>query len=55
MHGGRSTGRPIVHGAYTKVTIHKYVEARKLLKTLRDLIEEKREDDKFFMHINRLR
>lgn len=35
MHGGKSTGRPIVHGMYTKERKKKYAEAKKLLEILR--------------------
>jgi len=35
MHGGKSTGRPIIHGMYTKEKKQKYAEAKILLKELR--------------------
>ncbi len=38
MHGGKSTGRPIVHGMYTKEKKRKYAEAREMIKTLKGLI-----------------
>ena len=38
MHGGKSTGRPIVHGMYTGEKKRKYAEAKALLRVLRDML-----------------
>jgi len=38
MHGGKSTGRPIIHGMYTKEKKQKYAEAKELLVAFRDLL-----------------
>ena len=35
MHGGKSTGRPIIHGMYTKERKSKYAEVKALLRELR--------------------
>ena len=37
MHGGKSTGRPVIHGMYTKERKAKYAEAKALLKALRNI------------------
>lgn len=39
MHGGKSTGRPIVHGRYTKKAIQSRRETRELLRQIRQLID----------------
>jgi hypothetical protein len=39
MHGGKSTGRPIIHGRTTKAAKQERREVRELLRALRDLIE----------------
>jgi len=39
MHGGKSTGRPIVHGRATKEARAQRREVRELLKALRELLE----------------
>jgi len=39
MHGGKSTGRPIVHGRTTKEARAQRREVRELLKALRELLE----------------
>lgn len=38
MHGGKSTGRPIIHGRHTKAKKRQNVEARRLLATLKDML-----------------
>jgi hypothetical protein len=38
MHGGKSTGRPIIHGRKTKEAKQDRPEIRELLKTLKELI-----------------
>lgn len=38
MHGGKSTGRPIIHGMNTKTKKKQYAEARRLLTTLKDML-----------------
>jgi hypothetical protein len=38
MHGGKSPGRPIVHGMFTKEKKAKYTAARRLLKSLKDTL-----------------
>jgi hypothetical protein len=40
MHGGKSTGRPPIHGRYKKETIHKKREWRRVLRELRKMIDE---------------
>ncbi|MGQ0526674.1 MAG: HGGxSTG domain-containing protein [Alphaproteobacteria bacterium] len=40
MHGGKSTGRPIIHGRDTKVKRAQYAESRKLLDTLKDMLAD---------------
>lgn len=39
MHGGKSTGRPIVHGRSTKQKKSQYARARQLLMMLRSAVE----------------
>jgi hypothetical protein len=38
MHGGKSTGRPIIHGRYTKEAKAERRDVRELVRTLRELI-----------------
>jgi hypothetical protein len=38
MHGGKSTGRPIIHGRNTKKKKKQYTEARRLLTALKDML-----------------
>jgi hypothetical protein len=38
MHGGKSTGRPIIHGRNTKEAKEQRREFREILKALRDLL-----------------
>lgn len=38
MHGGKSTGRPIIHGRNTGTKKKQYAEARRLLATLKDIL-----------------
>jgi hypothetical protein len=40
MHGGKSTGRPPIHGRYKNVTIQKKREWRRVLRELSKMIEE---------------
>jgi hypothetical protein len=42
MHGGKSTGRPVIHGRYKKETIQKKREWRAVLRELRKMIERTR-------------
>lgn len=39
MHGGKSTGRPIIHGMHTNAKKRQYAEARELLRALRNMLE----------------
>ena len=39
MHGGTSTGRPIVHGRATKAAKRERREVRELLRTLREMLD----------------
>jgi hypothetical protein len=39
MHGGTSTGRPIVHGRATKAAKQERREVRELLRTLREMLD----------------
>lgn len=39
MHGGKSTGRPIIHGRNTKAKKRQYAEARELLRALKNILE----------------
>lgn len=39
MHGGKSTGRPIIHGMYTKERKTKYAEVRELLRTIKNMTD----------------
>ena len=39
MHGGKSTGRPVIHGKSTKAAKEQRAEIRTLLKALRELID----------------
>jgi len=41
MHGGKSTGRPIIHGRSIRKLRHARSEARRLLEKLRELVETK--------------
>lgn len=38
MHGGKSTGRPIIHGKSTKAAKRQRAEVRAILKALRKLM-----------------
>ena len=38
MHGGRSTGRPVIHGRATNRAKQEQREVRELLRTLRELL-----------------
>lgn len=38
MHGGKSTGRPIIHGRNTKRKKKQFAEARRLLAALKDIL-----------------
>ena len=38
MHGGKSIGRPIIHGRTTKAAKRERREVREILRALRDLI-----------------
>lgn len=40
MHGGKSTGRPIIHGRNTKLKKRQYAEARKLLTALKQIMAD---------------
>ncbi|MBU1664599.1 MAG: hypothetical protein KKG92_04265, partial [Gammaproteobacteria bacterium] len=40
MHGGKSTGRPVVHGRYTKVVLAQRAEWLSIEHELRGLIDE---------------
>jgi hypothetical protein len=42
LHGGKSTGRPIVHGRHTKRAIAERKYIRNMLRLLRALIAEER-------------
>ena len=39
MHGGKSTGRPLIHGFYTKDRKSKLKVAKEILRNLRDTIK----------------
>lgn len=39
MHGGKSTGCPIIHGRNTKAKKRQYAEARELLRALKNMLE----------------
>ena len=39
MHGGKSTGRPAIHGRYTKAAIAERRDFRDALRLLRELID----------------
>ncbi len=39
MHGGKSTGRPIIHGRYTKAAMDQRRETRALIRQVRELLE----------------
>lgn len=39
MHGGKSTGRPIIHGRNTKAKKRQYAEVQELITVLEDLLE----------------
>lgn len=38
MHGGKSTGRPIINGMHTQERKRKYTEAKELLRTFKDML-----------------
>ena len=38
MHGGKSTGRPIIHGMYTKDRKKDYAKAKETLRLFRDMV-----------------
>ena len=38
MHGGKSKGRPAIHGMYTKARKQKHSEAKEMLKMLREML-----------------
>ena len=38
MHGGKSTGRSIIHGRYRGAKKKQYAQARRLLATLKDML-----------------
>lgn len=40
MHGGKSTGRPVIHGRYTKKAIEGRKGARLILQALKALLRE---------------
>jgi hypothetical protein len=40
MHGGKSTGRSIIHGMYTKERKQKYAEAKDLLRSFKEMLCE---------------
>lgn len=40
MHGGRKSGRPVIHGRYTQEAIDQRREARQLLEAVNALIEQ---------------
>jgi hypothetical protein len=40
MHGGKSTGRPIIHGRYTKKAMADRREFRELMRELAQLLRE---------------
>jgi len=40
MHGGKSTGRPVIHGRYTKVAIAQRRRDRALIRALLALVRE---------------
>ena len=40
MHGGKSTGRPVIHGRYTKAAIAERRRDRALIKALLALVRE---------------
>jgi len=39
MHGGKSTGRPVIHGRNTKAKKLQYAEARELIKGFKGLLD----------------
>lgn len=39
MHGGKATGRPIIHGRYTKAATDQRRETRELIRGLHELLE----------------
>lgn len=39
MHGGKSTGRPVIHGRYTTKAMQSRRETRELLRQIRQLID----------------
>jgi ribosomal protein L19E len=43
MHGGKSTGRPLIHGRYTKVAIARKRKWNTALRELRELVREIKE------------
>jgi hypothetical protein len=38
LHGGKSTGRPIIHGRYTKAATESRRKVREILRALRELL-----------------
>lgn len=44
MHGGKSTGRPIIHGRNTKKKKRQQAEVRELLRTLEKSLSDFRQD-----------
>jgi hypothetical protein len=38
MHGGKSTGRPIIHGRYSRATVEQCKKDRQVLRVLRELL-----------------
>jgi len=40
LHGGKSTGRPIVSGQWTKKSIQRRMEAKRLMREMKELIDE---------------
>ena len=40
MHGGKSTGRPVIHGRYTQAAIERKRRWRRLLRELNDLMSK---------------
>lgn len=44
MHGGKSAGRPVIHGRNTKVKKQQYTKARELLRALKDYPGDFRQD-----------
>ena len=38
MHGGKSTGRPVIHGRYTKEKKAQRKETREIIRAMRELL-----------------